>query len=135
MKRLAIILLLILIINNFNFSQNGDNQVYLKVDSNPEFVYSGCDNTKDCIELFVNTYKKWPPIDDSVVATIIIQCVVEKNGKLTNFKIKRGLEAHFEKASIDVLKIMPLWKPGKIKGKKVRTQITIKVKWDSLATY
>lgn len=53
-----------------------------------------------------------------------------KNGELTNFKIIRGLETRFDKASIDVLKIMPLWKPGEIKEKKVRTQITIRVKWD-----
>jgi len=130
MKRLKIILFLFLTTQFNSFSQKRDDKVYIKVDSNPEFVYNGCDKTEDCIDLFVDTYKKWPPFEGSIKATIIIQCIVERNGKLTNFKLLRGVEAHIDKASIDVLKTMPLWKPGKIKGKKVRTQITIRVKWD-----
>lgn len=132
MKRLKIILFLFFTTWLSSFSQKKDDKVYIKVDSYPEFVYSGCNKTEDCIDLFVDTYKKWPPIQDSFKATIIIQCIVEESGKLTNFKILRGVEAHFDKASIDVLKTMPLWKPGKIKGRKIRTYITIRVKWDNL---
>ena len=129
MKRLKIILFLFLTTQLSSFSQKRDDKVHIKVDSYPEFVYSGCDNTKDCIELYVKTHAIWPTEDD-IKATIYIQCIVEKNGKLTNFKIIRGLEARYDKASIDILKSMPLWKSGKIKGKSVRTQITIPVKWD-----
>lgn len=133
MKRLTNILFLILTISQTDFSQNSDNRIYIKVDTNPEFVYSDCDNTKDCIELYVKTHARWPT-DDDIMARILIQCVVEKNGKLTNFKVIRGFEVRYDKASIDILKSMPPWKAGKIKGKKVRTQITIPVKWDCLAT-
>ena len=130
MKRLTTILFLILTTQLNSFSQRRDEDIFEKVDSYPKFIYSGCNKTEDCVDLFVDNYKKWPPFEGSFKATIIIQCIVEKNGKLTNFKLLRGVEAHFDKASIDVLKIMPLWKPGKIKGKKVRTLITIRVKWD-----
>ena len=127
MKKITIILFLILTINQTDFSQNRDNRIYIKVDTNPIFVYSGCDNTKNGIELYVKTHAKWPT-DDDIVAKILIQCIVEKNGKLTNFKVIRGLEVKYDKASIDILKSMPPWKAGKIKGKKVRTQIIIPVK-------
>jgi len=129
MKRLKIILFLLLTTQLSSFSLRKNEKVHIKVDSDPEFVFSGCDNTKDCIELYVNTHAIWPTEDD-IQATIYIQCIVEKNGKLTNFKIVRGLEARYDKASIDIIKSMPMWKSGKLKGKKVRTQITIPVKWD-----
>ena len=134
MKRLKIISFLLMTSQLSSFSQKSDEKAYIKVDSYPEFVYSGCNNTKDCIELYVKKHAIWPTEDD-IQATIYIQCIVEKNGKLTNFKIVRGLEARYDKASINILKSMPLWKSGRLKGKTVRTQITIPVKWDSLATH
>lgn len=78
MKKLTIILFLFLTTQLSSFSQKRDNKIYNTVDSFPEFVYSGCNNTNDCIDLFISTHKKWPPVEDGVVATIIIQCVVEK---------------------------------------------------------
>jgi len=133
MKRLTIIIFLTLTINQIGLTQSRENRVYIKVDSIPEFVYSDCNNTKSCIELYVKTNAQWPT-DDDIIVTIYIQCIVEKNGKLTNFKVIRGLDEIYDKASIDILKSMPLWKPGMIKEKIVRTQITIPVKWDFLRT-
>jgi len=123
-------IILFLILASDIFSQNTDNKVYITVDSLPEFIYQGCENTQACIDLFFDTHKKWPPFQDYIKATIIIQCIVEKNGKLTNFKILRGLETLYDKESVEVLKNMPPWKPGEIKGKKVRTQIIIRAKWE-----
>jgi len=49
--------------------------------------------------------------------------VVEKDGTLTDIRILKGVEASCDREVIRVVKNMPRWNPGKIKGKPVRVQI------------
>ena len=112
----------------FNVHAQKSDAIYKVVDVKPVFQYICCNNTNDCILEYFKTHAKWPT-DDDIQGTIYIQCVVEKNGKLSTFKVIRGLDPRYDSVSVHVLKAMPVWKPGKKNGKIVRTEIVVPARW------
>lgn len=59
--------------------------------------------------------------DIDVVGKIYLKFVVSKTGICSDFRILRGIPggSHFEKATLDLMKKMPNWKPAKMNGKEV----------------
>ena len=56
--------------------------------------------------------------------------IVEKNGGLSGFKIIRGIGWGCDEEAIRVLKLMPNWEPATRKGKPVRVQMNIPVRFE-----
>jgi TonB family protein len=66
----------------------------------------------------------------NIQGTIYIGFVVEKNGVLTNFKLKRGISEDCDAEAMRVLKLMSgNWEAGVLNGQKVRQAFTIPVKF------
>ena len=59
--------------------------------------------------------------------TVVVSFVIEKNGMPSNFKIKNHATPTLDAAAIKVLKKMPKWKPGTVKGKTVRVRCVLPV--------
>lgn len=68
-------------------------------------------------------------IDDGIKGTVYVSFVVEKNGSLSEIKIIRGIHPDFDEEVIRVVKLFPKWIPGKQKGKVVRVQFNLPVKF------
>ncbi len=66
-------------------------------------------------------------MDIDVQGKVIIGFVVEKDGRLTNFKIERKLWPEFDKEALRVIRKMPRWKPALLNGKPVRCNYTIPI--------
>lgn len=54
--------------------------------------------------------------------------VVEKDGTLSGFRLKRHLSDKIDSAVLGMLAAMPKWKPGEVAGKPVRTGCSMRVK-------
>ena len=54
---------------------------------------------------------------------IDITFIIEKDGSITDIKVVRPVEEHFDKEFVAVFKNLPKWKPGKDKGNVVRTKM------------
>lgn len=50
---------------------------------------------------------------------MILNFVIDKDGKITQPKVIRGIGGEFDDEAIRVLKMMTTWKPGKQGGKSV----------------
>ena len=61
---------------------------------------------------------------------VVVSFIVDRNGSLTNIKVVRGIGNGCEEEAIRVLGTMPKWSPGKVKGKDVRVQMNLPVKFD-----
>ena len=59
----------------------------------------------------------------------VIQFIVEKDGKVSSAKIVREIGGGCGDESLNVVKSMPTWIPGKQQGKVVRVQYTLPVKF------
>ncbi len=66
-------------------------------------------------------------IDNGVQGRVIVNFVVEKNGKPSAVKVVRGVDPALDKEAIRVVKNMPAWKPGKQRGKPVRQSFMLPV--------
>lgn len=127
-KFLISLIVIIILFGNNCYCIQKDTTVFMVVDSVPQFKYKDCNSTKECVDLFITEHIVWPN-DADIFAKILVQCVVEMDGSLSSFKVLRSIEPAFDKASINVVKLMPKWKPGIKNGKTVRTQIIIPVVW------
>jgi TonB family protein len=60
---------------------------------------------------------------------VFVTFVIEKNGSITDIKIRRGIGGGCDEEAIRVVKEMPKWKPGKQRGKPVRVQFNLPIKF------
>ena len=56
-----------------------------------------------------------------------IQCIVERNGRLTEIRVIRSIEPHFDAEALRLVRMMPRWKPARVEGQRVRTRVVISV--------
>ncbi len=72
---------------------------------------------------------KYPPmaIDAGVKGKVYVTFVVEKNGSISDVKILHGIGGGCDQEAIRVVMDMPLWSPGKQRGKPVRVQYNLPI--------
>jgi len=64
-----------------------------------------------------------------IQGTVYVKFVVEKDGSISNVKLERGLDDCLDKMALNTIKNMDNWNPGKQRGKEVRVQLVIPVKF------
>ena len=92
-------------------------EYYIVVDSMPE--YPG--GNKQMLNFLVENFKYPPEID--ACCRIVVEYVIDTDGKMTNIKIIRGLQVDFDNETLRVMRVMPDWKPGKCDGKPVNVKM------------
>ena len=74
---------------------------------------------------------RYPPelADTDVIGLVIVQCVIEKDGSISDIKIVRSFDPIVNKEATRVVSKMPKWNPGMINGQPVRVSNNIRVKF------
>lgn len=57
----------------------------------------------------------------------IIQFIVEKDGSITNPVVVRSFDPLCDKAALQVIELMPRWKPAMLQGQPIRCKYTLPV--------
>jgi hypothetical protein len=70
-------------------------------------------------------------VEGSIRGNVYIQFIVEKEGSLNQLKVLRGFEPRLDKVAVEIVKTMPKWIPGKQRGKAVRCNYIIPVRFTS----
>jgi protein TonB len=65
--------------------------------------------------------------DTELQGRVIISFIIEKDGKLTDLNIIKGVDNLLDREALRVLKLAPAWKPGQQNGKPVRVKYTIPI--------
>lgn len=60
---------------------------------------------------------------------VVVEFVVEKDGRLSNVKVLKGITQNLNKESVRVVKNMPRWKPGKQRKRPVRVQYRLPIRY------
>ncbi len=86
---------------------------------------------KEAMYKFLGENIKYPQKarEEGISGTVYVQFVVEKDGHTTGFKILRGAEESLDNEALRVLKTMPKWEPGTQRGKPVRVQYNLPIKF------
>ncbi len=68
-------------------------------------------------------------IESGIQGTVYVTFVVEKDGRITSVKVLRGIGGGCDEEAVRVIKKMPRWKPGKQRGRPVRVQFNMPVRF------
>lgn len=103
-----------------------EDGVYMYVDQMPVYSQGG----QDGIMKYLTEAVKYPAVarEKGVSGNVLVQFVVKKNGKTSDFKVVRGVEPSLDEEALRAVKGIPgKWIPGREKGKKVPVVYTIPV--------
>lgn len=80
---------------------------------------------------FLQENIKYPQMarESGIAGTVYVTFVVERDGNVTDVKVMRGIGGGCDEEAIRVIKAMPKWNPGKQRGKPVRVQFNMPIKF------
>jgi protein TonB len=80
---------------------------------------------------FLQNNIKYPQMarESSIQGTVYVTFVVERDGSVTDVRVLRGIGGGCDEEAIRVIKAMPKWVPGKQRGKPVRVQFNMPIKF------
>jgi TonB family protein len=101
-----------------------DTMIYDMPEQMPQFPGGA-----DAMDRFINDNIKYPPTakEKKIQGKVYVQFIVEKDGTIDKVKIRRGAHKLLDDEAIRVINLMPNWKPGSMRGKKVRVRYTIPI--------
>ncbi len=108
----------------------GDSPIYDKleyvtvVENDPEFP-----GGEDSLQAFVNRNLRNPR---QVEGKVYVEFIVERNGRLTNLKVLRGIDEETDEEALRVIRMMPRWIPGRQRDTRVRVKYTFGVKFSPI---
>lgn len=101
-------------------------EIFQIVESMPDFP--GGDAAR---MTFLRDNIKYPQIarESGIQGTVYVTFVVERDGRVTDIRILRGIGGGCDEEAVRVIKAMPKWQPGKQRGKPVRVQFNMPIKF------
>jgi len=80
---------------------------------------------------FIYENIKYPSIarENGIEGQVVVWFIVEKDGTISNIKIKRNIGGNCGKEAVRIVKMMPKWKPGMEDGKPVRVSFNLPVRF------
>ncbi|NPD46653.1 MULTISPECIES: TonB family protein [unclassified Lentimicrobium] len=66
---------------------------------------------------------------EGIEGRVFVTFVVEKDGSITEVELMRGVSDELDQEALRVIKSMPKWKPGEQRGKTVRVQYRMPIKF------
>jgi len=106
-------------------SSSGE-QVYNSVEKMPTFP--GGDEAR--IDFMMKNLK-YPEQakKNGVQGKVFVTFIIDTDGSLSNVKVMRGIGAGCDEEAVRVIKLMPKWTPGLEKGKPVKVQFVLPIKF------
>jgi protein TonB len=107
--------------------QEEEDEVFIVVEEDPEFP-----GGLQALSQFIADNIKYPQLakENNITGRVFVSFVVEKDGRVGQVKILRDIGGGCGNEAVRVVKLMPKWKPGKQRGKPVRTQFNLPVNFD-----
>jgi periplasmic protein TonB len=101
-------------------------QIFMVVESMPEFP-----GGEPALYKFLAENIKYPQMakESGIQGRVFVTFVVERDGSVTDVRVLRGIGGGCDEEAIRVVKSMPKWSPGKQRGKAVRVQYNLPVKF------
>jgi len=111
------------------FSQNDTTvrgEVFQLVEKMPQFP----GGEEALIEYLVNNIRYPKEAKESnIQGTVYLSFVIEIDGTVTNVKVLRGIGGGCDEEAVRVIEGMPKWTPGYQRGKPVRVQYNLPIKF------
>ncbi len=106
---------------------DGEDKVFTVVDEQASFP-----GGETALYKFLGSHIEYPEKarEKGITGIVLVKFVVEKDGRLSNIEIVKGIGGGCDEEVLRVMKTMPPWIPGKVNGKKIRTEFKLPVAFD-----
>lgn len=106
--------------------QTKEPEVFVIVEDPPSFPGGEAAMMK-----YIADNLEYPPMarENNIQGRVVVQFVVDENGKITKAKIVKGIGWGCDEAALKVVNSMPRWKPGKQRNKPVRVQFVLPIRF------
>jgi protein TonB len=103
-----------------------EQQIFMVVETAPSFPGGDVARMK-----FLQDNIRYPQMarESGIQGTVYVTFVVERDGSVTDVKILRGIGGGCDEEALRVVSNMPRWEPGKQRGKPVRVQFNMPIKF------
>lgn len=103
-----------------------EEQIFTIVEEMPSFPGGEAELFK-----YLGKNTKYPQMatDAGISGVVYVTFVVDKDGKIRDAKVLRGIGGGCDEEAIRVVKSMPSWKPGKQRGKAVTVQYNLPIRF------
>ncbi len=111
---------------NFALDAGSKDQVFQVVEIMPEYP-----GGEKALFSFLGNNIKYPEVakKNKVTGRVFVTFVVEKDGSVADVKLLKGIGSGCDEEAMRVIKSMPNWKPGTQRGKAVRVQYNLPIKF------
>jgi len=101
-------------------------QIFMVVESMPEYP-----GGEAALYKYLAENIKYPQMakESGIQGRVFVTFVVERDGRVTDVRVLRGIGGGCDEEAIRVVQGMPKWAPGKQRGKSVRVQYNLPVKF------
>jgi len=101
-------------------------QIFMVVESMPEYP-----GGEAALYAYLAENIKYPQMakESGIQGRVFVTFVVERDGRVTDVRVLRGIGGGCDEEAIRVVEGMPKWSPGKQRGKAVRVQYNLPVKF------
>ena len=101
-------------------------EVFMVVEEAP--VFPGGEEART---RFLQENIRYPQLarESNIQGTVYVTFVVERNGAINDVRVLRGIGGGCDEEAVRVIRAMPKWMPGKQRGKPVRVQFNMPVKF------
>lgn len=102
---------------------------YFDCDARPTFLGSASPDT--FMKKWVYQYLRYPSdaVSEGVQGNVVVDFVIDEKGKVTDVRVRRGVDERLDAEAVRVIAASPSWKPGRKGGKKVRTELSVTVEF------
>lgn len=104
-----------------------DDEVFVVVEEQAEFP-----GGLDSMYAYIVKNLKYPELakEKGIEGRVFVSFIIEKDGSISNVKLLRGIGGGCDEAAVKMVKNMPKWKPAKQRGKPVRCQFNLPIKFE-----
>ncbi len=104
--------------------ESDEAQVFFIVEEMPEFP-----GGELALRQFIANAIKYPVIaqENGIEGKVYVNFVVNKDGNVSNARVIRGVDKSLDEEALRVVNNLPIWKPGKQRGKAVRVSFSVPI--------
>lgn len=101
-----------------------ENAIFQVVETQPEFPGGMAELMK-----YLQKNTRYPKVckEQGLQGRVIVQFVVNTDSTISDVKVVKPVNPHFDEEALRVVRAMPKWKPGTQRGKPVRVRFTLPI--------
>lgn len=81
----------------------------------------------DSLYTFIEKNNNWQVGQLTMTGKVFVSFIIEENGSISNIELVKTFHPECDKEAIRIISLMPPWKPGKINGESVQTQLVLPI--------